>query len=148
MCDHCGLRCSTRSSGEPYALRDVDLLIDSHWALPLSRLDGVPYRLIFYHWDPGKMGTYFHDNGNLLETVGAAETFVAQAQTRPSIALSIRVNQEMRSSGGYLFNFRKVFALFGFPKPVINKLIASVVNKTVANFTKELQTHMAKFKAG
>ena len=45
--------------GGAYALRDVDLLLDAHWSLPLSSLQGaVPHRLVFYYWDPGKMGRY------------------------------------------------------------------------------------------
>ena len=65
-----------------YAFADVDVLIDPHWSLPLERLDRVSYRMLYYFWDPGKMGRYFHYNGNLLRTISATERFVAQAQAR------------------------------------------------------------------
>ena len=104
--------------------------------------------MVFYYWDPGKMGTYFHFNGNLLQTVGATQSFVAQAQRRPSSALTVRVNQELRSSGGFLFNMRKVLSLFGFPKPAIAKIITTIASKVEANFTKDLLGQMAAYKAG
>ena len=65
------------------------------------------YRLVFYYWDSGKLGRLFHFNGNLLESESATQEFVAQAMRRPNTALPVRVNQEMRSSGGFLFNWRK-----------------------------------------
>jgi hypothetical protein len=150
VCKHCNLRCRVRAPGESYQLKDVDVLIDGHWALPLERLEAArkPYRMVFYYWDPGKMGTYFHFNGNLLQTVGATQSFVAQAQRRPSSALTVRVNQELRSSGGFLFNMRKVLSLFGFPKPAIAKIITTIASKVEANFTKDLLGQMAAYKAG
>ena len=148
ICKHCDLRCAVRTPGASYSLRDLDVLIDGHWALPLARLDGVPHRMVLYYWDAGKMGTYFHYNGNLLQTVGAMESFVAQAQARPGTAISVRVNQELRSSGGFLYNFRKVLTLFGFPKPITSKIITTIVSKAEGNFTKELLAQMAAYKAG
>ena len=103
---------------------------------------------MFYHWDPGKMGRYFHYNGNLLRTVGASEQFIAQALRRPKTALGVRVNQEMRSSGGFVFNWRKALTHLGFPKPAIAKIVQGVVSKLEANFTRELLATMANFKSG
>ena len=45
------------------------MLVDAHWSLPLDRLEQVSHRLVFYSWDPGKLGRYFHYSGNLLESV-------------------------------------------------------------------------------
>ena len=150
VCQHCGLRCKKRAPGEAYTLHDVDLLMDGHWAMPLDQLEdsGVAYRMVFYHWDSGKMGTYFHFNGNLLQTVGATQGFVAQAQRRENVALTVRVNQELRSSGGFLFNMRKALTLFGFAKPTVAKIITTIVSQAEANFTKEIQSQMAAYKAG
>ena len=148
ICRLCNLRCKVRQPGEPYALAKADVLIDPHWSLPLTSLDRVPHRLLFYYWDPGKMGRYFHFNGNMLQTVGAAELFVSQAMRRPKTALGVRVNQEMRSTGGFTFNWRKALTHLGFPKPAITKVLQGVVSKLEANFTKALLAHMAAFKAG
>ena len=148
ICKQCNLRCKVRQRGEPYALHKADVLIDLHWSLPLSALDKVAHRLLFYYWDPGKMGRYFHFNGNMLQTVSAAEQFVSQAMRRPDTASVTRVNQEMRSSGGYTFNWRKALTHLGFPKPQIAKLLQGVVSKYEANFTRDLLAHMALFKAG
>ena len=115
ICKHCSLRCHVRVAwARRTPSRTPDVLIDAHWALPLDQIDALAYRLVFYHWDPGKMGKYFHFNGNLLATVGAAETFAAQAMRRPRTAMSVRVNQEMRSSGGFVFNWRKSLMHLGF----------------------------------
>ena len=148
ICLQCGLRCAVRASGRDYTLRDVDVLIDAHWSLPLSALDGVPHRLAFYYWDPGKLGRYFHYNAHILETVGVTENFVAQAMWRPWTSISVRVNQEMRSSGGFVFNWRRVLTHFGFSKPAIHKVVLDVVSKAEGNFTQELLAHMLAFKSG
>ena len=71
VCAYCGLVCRERAEGAPYVLGDgVDLLLDPHWSLPLDNptLEKIPHRFVFYSWDPGKLGRYFHFNGNLLET--------------------------------------------------------------------------------
>ena len=60
----------------------------------------------------------------------------------------MRVNQEMRSSGGFVFNWRKALTHLGFPKPAVAKIINTIVSKVEANWTKELLAHMAAFKAG
>ena len=148
ICKQCSLRCKWRSQGSPYTLSEVDVLIDPFWALPLDEIDHVPHRMLFYYWDPGKMGRYFHYNGNLLRTVGASEQFIAQALRRPKTALGVRVNQEMRSSGGFVFNWRKALTHLGFPKPAIAKIVQGVVSKLEANFTRELLAHMALMKSG
>lgn len=124
------------------------MLIDPHWSLPLSTLDRTPHKLLFYYWDPGKMGRFFHSNGNMLKTVSAAEQFVSQAMRRPETASVTRVNQEMRSSGGFTFNWRKALTHLGFPKPAIAKLVQGVVSKHEANFTRAILAHMAISKAG
>ena len=67
---------------------------------------------------------------------------------RPTTALATRVNQEMRSSGGFTFNFRRALTHLGFPKPAIAKLVQGVISKLEANFTKELLAHMLLYKAG
>ena len=73
---------------------------------------------------------------------------VAQALRRPKTALGVRVNQEMRSSGGFVFNWRKALTHLGFPKPAIAKIVQGVVSKLEANFTRELLAHMALMKSG
>ena len=73
---------------------------------------------------------------------------VAQANLRPATALSIRMNQEMRSSGGFTFNWRKALTHLGMPKPAIAKLVQGVVSKLEANFTKALLAHMTLHRAG
>ena len=108
----------------------------------------MQHRLLFYYWDPGKLGRYFHYNAHILETVGVTENFVAQAMWRPWTSISVRVNQEMRSSGGFVFNWRKVLTHFGFSKPAIHKVVLDVVSKAESNFTQELLAHMLAFKSG
>ena len=148
IAQQCGLRVSVRQPGEPYSLNEADVLLDPHWSLPLSKLDGVAHRLVFYYWDPGKMGQYFHYNADMLEVVGATEQFVAQATWRPWASLVVRVNQEMRSSGGFIFCWRKALSHLGFSKHAINKAILTVVSKVEANFTRALLAHMLTFKSG
>ena len=156
ICDHCALRCHVRKVGEPYSLRASDVLIDPHWALPLDAMynkkptsTAAAFRMVFYHWDPGKMGKYFHFNGNLLETVGAAESFAAQAMRTPrGMAMVVRVNQEMRSSGGFVFNWRKVLTHLGFAKPQTTRIMNTIVSPMEANWTRELLAHMLAYKAG
>ena len=145
---HCDLRLVVRQPAEPYLLDGVDVFLDGHWALPLSTLDGLPHRLVFYHWDLGKMGTNFHSNENMLEVVGAAEIFVAQAARRPWAALKVLVNQEMRSSGGFLFNWRKALTHLGFSKPAMNKIIPNIVSRFETNFTQSLLAHMLASHSG
>jgi len=148
ICRQCDLRLEVRRPGQPYRLSGADVLLDPHWSMPLSALDGVPYRLLFYYWDSGKLGRYLHHNADMLETVGATENFVAQAMWRPWTSLSVRVNQEMRSSGGFMFNWRKALTHFGFNKPAINKIVQTIVGKAEGNFTRELLAHMLAFKSG
>jgi len=144
----CDLRLVVRQPGDPYRLDDADVLLDRHWALPLSTLDGLPHRIVFYHWDPGKMGRYFHFNENMLEIVGATENFVAQGTRRPWASLSVLVNQEMRSSGGFLYNWRKALLHLGFSKPAINKVVQNVVSRLEVNFTQALLAHMLASHSG
>ncbi len=144
----CGLRCAVRRTGAPFDLRSVDVLLDAHWALPLSKLDGVPHRLLFYYWDAGKMGRFFHFNGNMLETVGNTERFVAEVARRSGTALAVRINQEMRSSGGFAFSFRKALSHLGLSKPAITRVLTTVVPRFEANWTRELVNHMFQYKAG
>ena len=56
------------------------VLIDPAWVLPLSAIAGVSHRFLFYHWDTGKLGRYFHFKGDLLATVGATERMVGQVR--------------------------------------------------------------------
>ena len=148
VCKQCGLMCAVRGVGKPYALRDLDLLLDAHWALPLHRLHDLPHRLVFYYWDPGKMGRYFHFNGNLLVSVGATASLVAQAQREPETALGVRVNQELRSSGGFIYSWRRALTHLGFSKPATAKLLNGVVAKFEANFTRDLVAHMMAYRSG
>lgn len=119
-----------------------------HWVLPLERLDPLVYRLAIYSWDPGKMGRFFHYSGNLLEGIGATERVVAESVHRPNTSMTIRINQEMRNSGGFIYNWRKVLNHFGMSKPAINKIIEAQVSKVSANWTKEIMATMTSFKAG
>jgi hypothetical protein len=148
ICRDCSLRCSVRQPGEPYALAGTDVVIDQHWSLPLAELDATPHRLIFHHWDPGKMGKYFHLNGNLLETIRVTEDFVAQAMRRPETALTFQVNKEMRSSGGFVYSWRKALTHLGFIRPATTRIIQKIVNKVEGNWTSALLAHMAAYKAG
>ena len=54
---------------------------------------------------------------------------VAQANLRPATALSIRMNQEMRSSGGFIYSWRKALLHLGFSKPAINKLVEAPISR-------------------
>ena len=149
VCAYCGMTCVMRREGEPYALGEgTELLLDAHWSLPLERLDQVSHRLVFYSWDPGKLGRYFHYSGNLLESVSNSEMTVAQANLRPVTALSIRMNQEMRSSGGFIYSWRKALLHLGFSKPAINKLVESEITRFEANWTRDFLAHMAAYKSG
>jgi hypothetical protein len=148
LCGHCRLRCAVRRPGQSPQLSDVDVLLDAHWALNLSSLDAVPNRLIFYHWDAGKLGKFYHFFGNLLETVGTTERFVAQARRRPDSAMTVRLNQEMRSGGGFVFSARKSLRHLGLSPRAISTVIRNVVAQFEANFTRELVQRMAQFKAG
>jgi len=148
ICRQCGMRLVVRQPGQPYRLDEADVLLDLYWSMPLSTLDSTSHRLVFYHWDPGKMGRYFHYHENMLEVVGASENFVAQAGRRPWASLSVLVNQEMRSSGGFLFNWRKVLQHFGFSKPSINKIIQNVVSRLEQNFTQGLLAQMIASHSG
>jgi hypothetical protein len=94
------------------------------------------------------MGTNFNSNENMLEVVGAAEIFVAQAARRPWAALKVLVNQEMRSSGGFLFNWRKALTHLGFSKPAMNKIIPNIVSRFETNFTQSLLAHMLASHSG
>ena len=73
---------------------------------------------------------------------------VAQANLRPATALSIRMNQEMRSSGGFIYSWRKVLLHLGFSKPAINKLVESEITRFEANWTRDFLAHMAAYKSG
>jgi len=148
ICRHCHLKCMVRAEGKIYALSDVHLLIDEHMALPLSEVDDVPYRLVLYSWDPGKMGRFFHYNGNLLETIGVTERIAAQVLRRPGSSMNVRVNQEMRNAGGFMYCWRKVLGHLGFSKPAISKLIQNEIGKYEGNWTRDLVAHMMLFKAG
>ena len=148
ICRHCRFKCSRRAEGAAHVLRDVHVLIDDHMSLPLSELDGLPYRLVLYSWDPGKMGRYFHYDGALLETIGVTERVVAQTLRRPGTSINVRVNQEMRSGGGFLYSWRKVLSHLGLSKPSIGKLIQSEIGKYEGNWTRDLIAHMMSFKAG
>ena len=148
ICAFCGLRLVVRKPGEAYRLDDADVFLDQHWALPLARLDGHSHRMVFYHWDPGKMGRNFHIKANMLEVVGATEGFVAQAMRRPWASLIVAVNQEMRSSGGFLYNWRKSLTHLGFTKPTINKIVQNIVSKVESNFTQALLAHMLATRSG
>lgn len=148
ICRHCHLKCTRRADGEKYALSEIHLLIDDHMSLPLSGLDSLPHRLVLYSWDPGKMGRFFHFNGNLLETIGATERIAAQVLLRPSTSVNVRINQEMRNSGGFLYSWRKVLSHLGFSKLAITKIIQAEVSKYEGNWTRDLAAHMMSFKAG
>ena len=73
---------------------------------------------------------------------------VAQANLRPATALSIRMNQEMRSSGGFIYSWRKALLHLGFSKPAINKLVEAEINRFEANWTRDFLAHMAAYKSG
>ena len=122
VCSYCGITCASRREGAPYALDAAEMVMDAHWSLPLEQLEPLSHRLVFYSWDPGKLGRYFHYAGNLLESVSNSEIFVAQALRRPDTALNIRMNQEMRSSGGFLYSWRKAFTHLGFAKRRFHQL--------------------------
>jgi hypothetical protein len=140
VCMYCELRCATRKQGAPYALSGVDMLIDPSWTLPLQRIHGLPHRIVFYSWDPGKMGRLFHFYGGLLETVGTTEMLVNQV-ARDSSGRNIRINQEMRSSGGFLFSWRAALAHFGVAKAAINHIIDTHVRQLEANWTRDITAH-------
>mmetsp|Transcript_27588 Transcript_27588/g.72926 ORF Transcript_27588/g.72926 Transcript_27588/m.72926 type:complete len:775 (-) Transcript_27588:35-2359(-) len=148
VCRYCHFKCSRRAVGARYVLRDAHLLMDEHMALPLSALDNLPYRLVLYSWDPGKMGRFFHYDSALLETIGATERIVAQTLQRPGTSLTVRINQEMRSGGGFLYCWRKVLGHLGLTKPAISKLIQNEIGKYEGNWTKDLIAHMMMYKAG
>ena len=148
LCRHCQFICARRSNGAPYALGEVHVVLDEHMSLPLTQLESLPYRLVVYSWDPGKMGRFFHYNGNLLEAIGATENLVAQASRNPATCMSVRVNQEMRNGGGFIYNWRKVLAHLGFTKQAINKVVQNEISKYEANWTRDLAAHMMTYKAG
>jgi len=152
ICERCGIVCIQRLEGAAYTLAapgpPVDLLIDTHWSLPLSEIDTLPHRLVFYAWDPGKLGRNFHYAGNMLETVGPSERIVAQALRRPATSLFVQINKEMRSSGGFVFSWRKVLSHLGMTKLAIQKLVESHISHFAANWTSDLAEHMAALKAG
>jgi len=148
ICRHCRFKCSRRTKGAAYVLRDTHVLIDDHMSLPLSELDDLPYRLVLYTWDPGKMGRYFHYDGTLLETIGATERVVAQMLQRQGTSLTVRINQEMRSGGGFLYSWRKVLSHLGLSKLAIGKLVQSEISKYEGNWTRDLIAHMMSYKAG
>jgi len=148
ICSTCALKCTTRAEGAPYALGDSDVYVDMHWSLPLQQMDSERHKFVFYSWDPGKMGRFFHFSGNLLEMVGVMERIVAEVQLRPSMALHVKFNQEMRNTGGFIYSWRKLLGHFGMTKPAINKLVDKHISKFSANWTREISAHMAAFKAG
>lgn len=148
ICRYCQLKCARRTEGAAYVLQNVHMLIDEHMSLPLEELDGLDYRLVLYTWDPGKMGRFFHYDGTMLETIGATERVVAQSLRHPETSVMIRINQEMRSSGGFFFSWRKVLSHLGFSKPAIAKLLQQEISKYEGNWTRDLIAHMASFKAG
>lgn len=153
ICQECGLVCAQRREGAPYTLgsfggQPVDVLLDMHWALPLRRLDDLPHRLVFYSWDPGKLGRYFHFAGNMLQMAGPAERVVAQTVQRPETSVYVQINKEMRSSGGFVFSWRRALAHLGMPKPAIQKLVDAHISRFAANWTTDLAAHMAAYKSG
>ena len=148
ICRHCHLKCSKRAEGGAYTLPESQLLIDNHISLPLAKFDEAPHRLVLYSWDPGKMGRFFHYNGNLLETIGVTERIVAQVNNRPVTSMNVRVNQEMRNGGGFLYSWRKALGHLGFSKPAIAKIIQAEISKYERNWTRDLVAHMTAFKAG
>lgn len=156
ICQECGLVCAQRREGAPYTLSSpggqggplVDVLLDMHWALPLRRLDDVPHRLVFYSWDPGKLGRHFHYAGNMLEMAGPAERVVAQTEQRPETSVYIQINKEMRSSGGFVYSWRRALAHLGMPKPAIQRLVDAHISRFAGNWTTDLAAHMAAFKSG
>jgi len=149
VCKHCGLTCAQRREGGPYDLQDqVDILIDLHWSLPLVKLSNVSHRLVYYYWDSGKMGRYFHFAGNLLDMVGANARFIAEGNARPASSILFRINQEMRNAGGFIYSWRKALQHLGMSKPGINKIIAQQVDRFVNNWTVSLAAHMKAFKSG
>jgi len=148
ICKQCDLRMVVRDPGEPHRLDTADVFLDRHWALPLSLVDGLPHRMVFYHWDPGKMGRHFHYNENMLEVVGTSENFAAQVSRRPWASLNILVNQEMRSSGGFLYSWRKALTHLGFTKPAINKIVQNIVSAVEGNFTQALLAQMLASHSG
>ena len=77
-----------------------------------------------------------------------SEMVVAQANLRPASALSIRMNQEMRSSGGFIYSWRKALLHLGFSKPAINKLVEAEISRFEANWTRDLTAHMQAYKSG
>jgi len=147
ICKQCAFRCAQRHEGGEYALQDIDLLIDMHWSLPLERLQNISHRLIFYHWDAGKMGRFYHYSGNLLEAVGATYTIVAQALQNFG-AKMFRINQEMRNGGGFVYSWRKALGHLGMTKLAINKLVYKQVEKFSVNWTAALAARMKAFKSG
>lgn len=154
ICRHCALVCMMRREGAPYSLArgaaepPVDLLIDPHWSLPLERLDGVGHRLVFYAWDPGKMGRMFHHAGNMLEMVGPAERTVAQALRRPATAAVVQINKEMRSSGGFVYSWRKALGHLGMSKPAVQGIVQAHIMRFAANWTAHLSATTALHKSG
>jgi len=148
ICRYCQLKCTRRTDGAGYVLRDVHMLLDDHMSLPLAEIDHLPYRLVLYSWDPGKMGRYFHYDGTILETIGVTERAVSETMRRPTSCLNVRINQEMRSGGGFLFSWRKVLGHLGLAKPSISKLIQAEISKYEGNWTRDLLAHMMYYKAG
>ena len=119
------------------------------WSLPLDNptLEKIPHRFVFYSWDPGKLGRYFHFNGNLLETVGPTEGIHAQAKQRTESSLNIRVNQEMRSGGGFIYSWRRALTHVGLSKAAIAKVLDQEIAKLEANWTRDLVNHMSAYKS-
>lgn len=94
------------------------------------------------------MGVFFHFDGNLLETIGVAERVAAQVLNRPDTSLNVRINQEMRNSGGFVYTWRKVLRHIGFSATAISKIMHDEVTRYEANWTRDLGVHMMAYKAG
>ena len=54
----------------------------------------------------------------------------------------------MRSSGGFIYSWRKALLHLGFSKPAINKLVEAEINRFEANWTRDFLAHMAAYKSG
>ena len=87
-------------------------------------------------------------DGNLLETVGPTEGIHAQAKQRTESSLNIRVNQEMRSGGGFIYSWRRALTHVGLSKAAIAKVLDQEIAKLEANWTRDLVNHMSAYKSG
>ena len=54
----------------------------------------------------------------------------------------------MRSSGGFIYSWRKALLHLGFSKPAINKLVEAEISRFEANWTRDLTAHMQAYKSG